>query len=96
MSLDNWIIGETATLPLLIVDAVGVAIDPDSIRLRIKPPGAADYAIDNPIRLDTGSFQHELALNKAGHWYYRWEVAAPQPAVAEGSIDVDPSRFAVG
>jgi len=91
--IDKWTIGETASFPLQITDANGVAVDPQTIRLLIKPPGAAILTIDNPTRLSAGSFQHEQPLNKAGNWYYRWEVSAPLAAVAEGSITVQPSRF---
>lgn len=93
MFTDKWIIGESAHFPLQITDANGVAVDPDSIRLLIQPPGAAVIVVANPSRLDAGSFLHIEPLNKAGNWYYRWEVSAPIPSVAEGAFSVQPSRF---
>lgn len=93
MLYNDWIVGDTARLPLHILDANNVAVDPDSIRLLIKPPGAAIQTIDQPTRLSGGIYRHDLALDKKGTWYYRWEVAAPIPSVVEGAINVQPSRF---
>lgn len=94
MLTDTWIIGESATLPLQITDAAGALIDAAAIRLLIKPPGQPVVTIAAPARLSLGQYRHILPLDRAGHWYYRWEVSAPLPAVAEGSLRVEPSRFA--
>lgn len=93
MQANDWIVGETAPLTLQILDAAGVAVDPQTIRLLVKPPGLAIQTINNPTKSATGAYRHDLPLDKKGLWYYRWEVSAPLPAVAEGSLAVQPSRF---
>lgn len=92
---DKWVIGETVPLPLDITDANNVRIDADQIRLLIKPPGSAIITITNPTRMSVGKYRHDQPVDKHGDWYYRWEVSAPLPAVAEGTFTVKPSRFRV-
>lgn len=89
----TWHIGDTAHLSVELIDAAGAAIDPDSITLKIKPPSGQLITISTPTHSAPGKFHHDLALDKKGAWYYRWETTAPLPAVAEGSLTVQPSRF---
>lgn len=92
----QWTLGDNARLDLEIIDAAGTPIDPETLTLKIKPPGAtALQTITNPTKTATGIYHHDLPLDKKGTWYYRWESTAPLPAAAEGSLTVQPSRFTV-
>lgn len=93
ISTENWIIGDTARLTLNLTDANGIAVEPQSLVLKIKPPVGAPLTINAPTKVANGLYQHDLALSQKGHWYYRWESTAPIPAIAEGAITVSPSRF---
>lgn len=95
MPINDWIVGDMPRLPLLIVDANDVAVDPTAIRLLIKPPAAAVRVITAPEKIGTGSYQHYPTLDKHGTWYYRWEVTVGNgiQGVVEGSFTVQPSRF---
>lgn len=91
----NWIAGETATLTARIVDAEGAPFDPAALAMKIENPAGVVSTIlmGDLTKADTGLYRYELPLAAAGRWYFRWESGDPVMAVAEGSINVLPSRF---
>lgn len=92
---EPWIIGDSIRLWVSIADLNGSAVNPASLRLRIKPPVAAEYSLTvaELIKDADGAYHHDLRLGDHGRWYYRWEAGDPSMAVGEGEIAVDPSRF---
>jgi hypothetical protein len=91
--MSDWIIGDTTRMGLDVADAAGLPADPGTLTLSIKPPSGPIVVVANPTRAATGAYRHDLLLDQRGTWYYRWASGAPLPAVAEGSIKVNPSRF---
>lgn len=91
--MSDWIVGDTTRMSLDVADAAGIADDPGTLTLSIKPPAGPIVVVANPARVAAGIYRHDLLLNQRGTWYYRWASGAPLPAVAEGSINVKPSRF---
>lgn len=92
---EEFLVGETARLDLRITDIAGIAVDPASGTLKIKPPRSA--AIAHPLadlaHDATGQYHLDIALTAAGTWYYRLDIGDPVTAAAEGAITVQPSRF---
>ena len=97
MSDPLYLVGESARIHVRVADISGAVIDPVSLVLRVKTAGGAvtayTYGMNaEVVRESTGIYHADIALPTAGQWSYRWEVAAPNAGVAEGSINVQKSR----
>lgn len=95
---ETFIPGEVARLTLQATDLAGLAADPGSITLKIKPGmgAVASYAYGAAaelVRDGAGLYHADIALTAAGLWAYRWELSAPNAGAAEGVINVQKSRF---
>lgn len=88
----NPIVGATVTLQATFRDINGDLVDP-VVTLTIRDPlGAVTTPV--PTNPSTGVFQHELDLDLAGVWRWRWEgVSTEGTIVCEDLICADASVF---
>jgi hypothetical protein len=92
-----YIIGEVARLSLRVADLTGLAADPGSVTLKIKPGAGAvaDYLYGSApevVRDGAGLYHADIELTAAGLWAYRWQLTTPNAGAAEGVINVSKSR----
>lgn len=95
MSETDYLIGQAARIEAVITGIDGVAVDPQTVRLLTRAPDGTQTEIpaDQIVKDATGAYHHDLTLNKAGRWYYRWQSGTPATSAAEGQLTVKPSRF---
>lgn len=92
-----YIPGEVARITVRILNTDGVAADPGTLVLIVKPPAAAVisyiYGVAPEIVRDgTGAYHADVPLTGAGQWMYRWETTPPNAGAVEGSMSVQKSR----
>lgn len=92
-----YIIGEVVRLSLRVADLTGLAADPGTVTLKIKPGAGAvtDYLYGSApevVRDDAGLYHADIELTAAGLWAYRWQLTTPNAGAAEGVINVSKSR----
>lgn len=95
---DNYLPGDVARISVRVADITGIAADPGSVTLKVRPPlgAVAAYAYGGSVvvvRDATGRYHADIELTDAGVWAYRWELTTPNAGAAEGVIRVDKSRF---
>ena len=93
-----FIVGEVARLSLRVADLTGIAADPGTIVLKIKPgtDTVADYLYGSApelVRDGAGLYHADIPLTAAGLWAYRWQLTTPNAGAAEGKILVSAGRF---
>lgn len=94
---DAFIPGDVAYLPIRVISRAGLAADPGSLTLMVKPPAGAvvSYAYGTDIEVvrdGVGLYHADIPLPASGQWAYRWELQAPNAGAAEGVITVLKSR----
>lgn len=92
-----FIIGEVVRLSLRVADLTGLAADPGTVTLKVKPGSGVvtDYlygAAPEVVRDGTGIYHADIALTAIGLWAYRWQLTTPNAGAAEGVINVSKSR----
>lgn len=90
-STDELVAGTSVKLSASLSIA-GAPADAASVILRAKDP--VGTVTTPPVSHDgTGRYSSQLAVSRAGQWWFRWEATAPL-SVQEGSFDVRASRVA--
>jgi len=90
--------GDTLTLSINILVA-GEETDPTVLTLSLYNPidrsvTTYTYGVGDVIVKDSeGNYHATLAFTASGRWAYRWQGTAPAPGVAEGTIEIEGSRF---
>lgn len=80
------IVGQSVILQATFTDTDGELTNPSSVDLTIEAPDGT-ITTPAPTNPSTGVFQHQLDLDKAGDWDYRWEGSTSEgTAVCEGRI----------
>lgn len=92
-----FIIGEVVRVSLHVADLSGVAADPGSVTLKVKPGSGVvtDYLYGSApevVRDGAGLYHADIALTATGLWAYRWQLTTPNAGAAEGVINVSKSR----
>lgn len=91
----NYLVGESARISVAIADSAGIAVDPGTLRLKVKTPAAVVSTLTvgaGIVKDAVGAYHADVALPAVGTWYYRWEADAPNPGAVEGAINVGKSR----
>lgn len=88
--MSDPIIGSTVTIQATFKDINGALVDP-VVTLTVNDP-SGDVTTPAPTNPSVGVYQHELDLNEAGIWKWRWEGDSTEGnVVCESSICVSPS-----
>lgn len=95
-----FLLGDAARVSVRVAGPDGSHADPISLRLRTIDPAGIVTALRYPddaqiVRDALGQYHADVVLTLAGTWYWRWESGHPSIGVAEGRIDVQPSRFSL-
>lgn len=100
LSSAPFLLGSAARMTVACAGPDGAYADPIELRLRTLDPAGTVTTYTYPdaaeiIRDAIGHFRADIPLPLAGAWYWRWEAGQPSVGVAEGRLDVLPSRFAM-
>jgi hypothetical protein len=89
-------IGDLVRLSASFTNSVGSAVDPTTVAVKYKAPGAATvtktYALAEVTKDSTGHYHYDVSVTVEGHWYYRWESTGTGQAAAEDVFYVNPTR----
>jgi hypothetical protein len=92
--------GQLVRLACTFEDADGVAVDPDEVIAKVKPPsgdvveytvGASEPSIVNDAE---GSYYLDIEADEVGLWHFRFESSGTGAAADEGRFKVAASEFA--
>jgi hypothetical protein len=65
---------------------------PDEITVKVRKPDGT-VAVATPAAGGGGVYVHEIPLDQAGRWFYRFEGTGAAAGAAERAFRVRPSRF---
>lgn len=76
-------------------DEDGIAVDPTTVKLEVKPPEGTspasttyEYLVDPQIeRADVGVYTALIFVDVAGHWTYTWQGDGPVRGSKTGCFD---------
>ncbi len=82
--------GDVPRLSVKLTDISGVLIDPTSISLTVRAPGALPI-VYSPTRLDVGQYYVDYPVVTPGSYSYRWASVGVAQAAIENGFSVNPS-----
>ncbi len=93
-------VGTTITFNNEFTDSDGFYIDPESVSLSVLSPEGTETNYLYPttiVRDGTGLYHADMAPDRGGVWYYRWQVSSGTAVLAmEGDFIVQESPFKEG
>jgi hypothetical protein len=95
--------GALVRVTATFTDALGVAVDPDSVTVRTLGPAVDQvskvYEVDDEVVRDAaGEYHYDIDTTDegAGTWAYRWEGTGVGQAAKESTFKVNTSAFSFG
>jgi hypothetical protein len=64
----------------------GVPADPTTVRLSLR--SRRSTVQHTPTRTGVGTYEHTVALDVSGRWYWAWVGEGDVPARVEGTINI--------
>lgn len=92
-------VGDITRLGITFTDLDDTPVDPDSVRLKVREPGATTtttytYGSSAELQKDSvGVYYADLEVTKAGRWIYRWEAIGGHDASETGEFVAQPDPF---
>jgi hypothetical protein len=89
--VNTFDIGDRVVLEVVLTDAGGATVDPDTVVLRVR---SASGQVTTPAvsRLKRGSYRGEVVPATAGDWHWRFETSSPWEGAEEGMFRVRLSK----
>lgn len=96
--MNTYDIGDKIRITGTWTDTLDAAVDPSTIVFSFKTPGAVvdsyTFGIDpEVVRVDTGVYYVDLAVDEAGKWSYRFAGTGSGAAAAENTLSVRQSEI---
>jgi hypothetical protein len=93
--------GSLVRLTAVFTDALGLAVDPDTVTVRTMSPELEQVSKlyltdDEVVRDDVGEFHYDVDASASGDWFFRWEGTGVGQAAAEGKFKVASTVFSFG
>lgn len=92
----SYLPGDVVRVALSVKTLSGEPVDPGGVALVMQGPSARKMLVPAGAitKSDTGEYFSDFQIPpeiKAGTWAWRWEIAAPNPGVSEGTFVVQRS-----
>jgi hypothetical protein len=94
--MNTYDVGDVIRLTATFVNSAGAAVDPSSLVAwhRIIKPNLFDVTtiafngVDSMVKLSTGVYYTDVAVNSGGEWHYRFRGYGANAAAVEGKFQV--------
>ena len=89
--INEYLIGQQIRLSAVFTNVLGVAADPTTVALTIRPPSGV-LSTPTPTKDSTGHYHYDVTPDAAGEWRSRWVGTGTLVAAAEGLFIVTASQ----
>ena len=94
--MSDSIVGQKIRISYSAADANGVAGDPNTVTLTIKPPVSAQIVATYPgtiVRTGIGKYYYDVPLTESGKWRWGLDTTGALQDAAQGEVLVSPRNI---